>query len=163
MAVDEARERIAQIVATIRAFVRAADAVAAVLLLDQGSAVPPLVVECPAVGAVRLGEGEDTVQVDADRLAATPLELPAVRPPGTLAVDALRAEIASPLGAVEEAARAVRELAERFPGRSVLTVTFATTDEETPLHLAARPGEPMVLVLGDEPFEMAPDWPGSGA
>ncbi len=53
----------------------------------------------------------------------------------------------------------MRELVDAFPGRSVLTVTFATTDPDTPLHLAARSGDPLVLGLGEEQYEMAPGWP----
>ncbi len=157
--VEEARERIAEVVVTLRAFVAAAGASAAVLLLDQGAETPPLVVECPADGAVALSEGEETVALDAERLAAEPLPLPDVRALPPFEVDALRAEITSPLGGVEHHARAIRKLVDAFPGRSILTVTFATTDPETPLHLAARSGDPMVLALGEEQFEMDPAWP----
>lgn len=157
---EDARETIAQIAVTLRAFVHEAGALEATLLLDQGAEVPPLVVECPAVGPVLLAEGEEVVQLDADRLAAEPLGLPAVRALPPFEVDAVRAEITSPLGGVEHHARAVRELAEAFPGRSVLSVQFATTDVETPLVLAARSGDPMVLGLGEEEqFEMPPGWP----
>lgn len=158
--VEEARERIAQVVATLRAFVAAAGALEATLLLDQGEQAPPLAVECPAVGPVLLGEGEQVVQLDADRLAAAPLPLPELRALPPFEVDALRAEIAAPLGGVEHHARAVRELAQAFPGRSVLAVRFATTDPETPLAIAARAGDPLVLALGDdEQFEMPLGWP----
>ena len=158
--VEEAREQIAQIVVTLRAFVHEAGALEATLLLDQGAEVPPLVVECPAVGPVLLAEGEQIVQLDADRLAAEPLVLPEVRALPPFEVDAVRAEVTSPLGGVEHHARAVRELAQAFPGRSVLAVQFATTDLDTPLTLAARPGDPLVLALGeDEQFEMPAGWP----
>jgi len=157
--VEQAREQIAQIAVTLRAFVLAAGARDATLLLDQGAEVPPLVVECPATGPVTLGEGEEVVQLDADRLAAQPLPLPDVRALPPFEVDVLRAEITGPLGGVEHQARAVRELAVAFPGRSALVVTFATTDPETPLQLAARAGDPLVLALGEEQFEMAAGWP----
>lgn len=156
---EEAREQIAQIVATLRAFTSASGAAAAVLLLDQGEGAPPLLVDCPAAGPVQLSEGETTVELDATRLAAAPLPLPEVRALPPFDVDGVRAEITSPLGGVEHHARAVRELVEAFPGRSVLTVTFATNDPDVPLHLAARSGDPIVLGLGEEQFEMAPDWP----
>lgn len=156
---DLARERIAQLVATLRAFAQASGAEGTILLLDQGDRAPPLVVECPAEGGARLSEGERIVQLDAGRLAAEPLWVPDVRPLPPFEVDALRAEITSPLGGVESLARAVRALAERFPGRSVLTVTFPTTDPGTPLHLAARAGDPMVVALGEDQYEMAPGWP----
>ncbi len=67
---EEAREQIAQVVVTLRAFTIASGAFAAVLLLDQGEETPPLLVECPAVGLVGLSEGETTVELDAGRLAA---------------------------------------------------------------------------------------------
>ena len=157
---EAARERIAQIAVTLRTFVHAAGALEATLLLDQGSEVPPLVVECPAVGPVLVGEGEDVVQLAADRLAAQPLSLPEVRALPPFEVDAVRAEITGPLGGIEHHARAVRAVAELFPGRSVLSVGFATTDPETPLRIAARAGDPIVLALGEEEqFEMAPGWP----
>jgi hypothetical protein len=53
----------------------------------------------------------------------------------------------------------VRELAELFPGRSVVSVVFATTDPEIPLQIAARGGDPIVLALGEEQYEMAAGWP----
>jgi hypothetical protein len=159
-AAEDARERIAQVAVTLRTFVHASGALEATLLLDQGAEVPPLVVECPAIGPVLLGEGEEVVQFDADRLAAQPLPLPEVRELPPFEVDAVRAEIIAPLGGIEHQARAVRELVDLFPGRSVLAVVFATTDPETPLQIAARTDDPIVLALGeDEQFEMAPNWP----
>ena len=159
---EEAREQLARIAVTLRAFVHAAGALEATLLLDQGAEAPPLVAECPAVGPVLLAEGEQVVQLDPDRLAAEPLSvpLPELRRLPPFEVDALRAEITAPLGGVEHHARAVRELAEAFPGRSVLSVCFETTDPDTPLTIAARGGDPLVLGLGeDEQFEMPPSWP----
>jgi hypothetical protein len=146
-------------VVTLRAFTAASGAASALLVLDQGEGIPPLLAQCPADGPVTLSEGEDTVALDADRLAAAPLPLPDVRALPPFDVDALRAEITAPLGGIEHLARAVRELADAFPGRSVLTVTFATSDEDTPLHLSARTGDPLVLGLGDEQFEMDSRWP----
>ena len=160
MPAEQAREQIAQIVVTLRQFVHGAGALEATLLLDQGVELPVLAVECPAVGPVLLAEGEEVVQLDADLLAAEPLPLPEVKALPPFEVDAVRAEITSPLGGVEHHARAVRELAGAFPGRSVLSATFATTDVETPLTIAARTGDPLVLALGEEEqFEMPAGWP----
>jgi hypothetical protein len=144
---------------TLRAFTVASGALSALLVLDQGANTPPLLIECPARGAAELSEGEEAVvQLDPALLAAAPLALPDVRPLPPFDVDALRAEITAPLGGIEHLARAVRELADAFPGRSVLSVVFATSDPETPLQLSARAGDPMLLGLGEEQFEMAPDW-----
>jgi hypothetical protein len=157
--VEDAREAIARVAVTLRTFVRAAGALEATLLLDQGADAPPLAVECTASGPLLLAEGEEVVQLDAERLAAAPLALPEVRALPPFEVDAVRAQITAPLGGVEHHARAVRELAGAFPGRSVVTVAFATTDPETPLTIAARSGDPLVLALGEEQFEMASGWP----
>jgi hypothetical protein len=157
--VEEARERIAQIAVTLRTFVHAVGALEATLLLDQGSEVPPLVVECPSVGPVLMGEGEEVVQLDADRLAAEPLPLPEVRALPPFEVDTVRAEIVGPLGGIDHQARAVLDVVELFPGRSVLSVAFATTDPETPLQIAARTDDPIVLALGEEQFELPAGWP----
>jgi hypothetical protein len=156
---EDARERIAEVAVTLRAFVSASGALDATLVLDQGADIPPLVVECGTAGAATLSEGEDVVQLDVARLAAAPLPLPDVKALPPFEVDAVRAEITSPLGGVEHHARAVRELVGAFPGRSVLAVTFATTDPETPLQLAARRDDPLVLAIGDEQFEMDAGWP----
>jgi hypothetical protein len=99
------------------------------------------------------------VRLDASLLAAAPLPLPDVRALPPFDVDALRAEIVAPLGGVEHLAGAVRALVEAFPGRSVLTVSFATSDPEIPLTIAARSGDPLVLGLGEDAWEMAPGWP----
>ncbi len=53
----------------------------------------------------------------------------------------------------------MRDLIALFPGRSVLTATFPTTDHETPFHLAVRGGEPIIAALGKQQFEMPPGWP----
>jgi len=157
---EQAREQIAEIAVTLRRFVHACGALEATLLLDQGADLPVLVVACPAVGPVLLAEGEQVVQLDPDRLAYEPLPLPEVTALPPFEVDAVRAEITAPLGGIEHQARAVRAVAELFPGRSVLSVEFATTDVATPLTIAARTGDPLVLGLGEqEQFEMAPDWP----
>ncbi len=106
-----------------------------------------------------MSEGEASVQLDPDLLAALPLPLPAVRALPPFEVDALRAQITAPLGGVEQLARGVRELAGSFPGRSVLTVSFATLDPDAPLSITARAEDPMVLGLGEEAFEMPAGWP----
>ena len=89
------------------------------------------------------------------------LPLPHVHSFPPLEVDAARAEVTGPVGAVAHLAGAVRELAGSLPGRSVLTVEFETTDPQAPLTIAARAGEPVVLVLGEQQFEMPTGWPES--
>jgi hypothetical protein len=55
----------------------------------------------------------------------------------------------------------VRALAAALGGRNVALVQFETSDPEVPLSITARAeaGEPLVVSLGEEEFEMAPGWP----
>ena len=128
-----------------RAFVAAAGAVGAMLVLDLGSDAPPLLVDVPS------GEAAS------DEPAPGPI--PHVHPLAPPDVDAERAELTAPMGAIDMAARAVRELAAGYPGRSVVTVQWATTDADVPLTIAARRGEPLVIALGAQPFPLAEGWP----
>jgi hypothetical protein len=176
---EETRERIATLAVTLRAFTGLVGAEAAVLLLDRGDGGLPFVVDCPAEGLVTLAEGEQLVELDAARLAAEPLPLPVfdgVAAGAPLRAGTVRAELAaltaggSPSGAagggaaaggasIAPLARALRELTGGFPGRSVVSATFATDDPDRPLQLTARAGDPLVVSLGDEQAELPPGWP----
>lgn len=152
---------LATVLATLRAFVTQAGAEQAVLVLDQGEDVLPAVVLCPAQGEAEISEGEESVLVrDPEAASGTPLPLPEVRAFPPLSVDASRGQLTGPLGAFEHLGRAVRDLAGAFPGRSVLTVAWESTDPAAPVLLAARRGEEMVLALGEEQFELPAGWPG---
>ena len=56
-------------------------------------------------------------------------------------------------------AEAIVALAAAFGGRSVATAEFATREPETPLALAARPGERVVAQIGAETFAFPEGWP----
>lgn len=131
--------------ATLRAFVAAAGAAGAMLVLDLGPDAPPLLVDV-AAGEVASGE-------------PAPGPIPHVHPLAPPDVDAERAELTAPMGAIAMAARAVRQLAGGYPGRSVLTVQWATTDADVPLTIAARRGEALVIALGAQPFALPEGWP----
>ena len=55
----------------------------------------------------------------------------------------------------------VRELAAALGGRNVALAQFETSDPDAPLTVTARaePGEPMVVAIGEEEFELDPAWP----
>jgi len=163
---EETRERIATLAVTLRAFTHAVGAEAAILLLDRGDGGAPFVVDCPAEGLVTLAEGEQMVELDAARLAAEPLPLPAfdgVLVGAPLSVAAVRAELAGTAAGdaspVASLARALRALTGGFPGRSVVSATFLTDDPERPLQLTARAGDPLVASLGEEQSELPVGWP----
>jgi hypothetical protein len=145
--------------ATLRAFVDAGAAERAMLLLDREPDTTVLI-DVPAGAAVTLTEGEDERTLDEAALPnAGATALPPLEPLPPPEVDTERAEVVAPMGAIAGVAAAVRELARRYPGRSVLTVQWPTSDPEAPLAIAARPGEPLVIALGQLQFPMPEGWP----
>jgi hypothetical protein len=142
-------------VATLRAFVEGSGALRAVALVDRGEA-PPLVVDVAADGVVELVDGERTIALADDAYAdEAPIPgLPPLREHPPMEIDPDEGTVGGPLGALDHMARGVHDAAALFPGRTVLTVGFETSDPDTPMFLAAREGEPMVLALGEQQFEL---------
>lgn len=149
------------VIATLRAFLRAAGAERAMALLDRGARRPGLVLDGTADGPFAVAGDDDELLVPEEATSETvPLALPTVKPLPPPAVDAVRGELTAPMGALALQAGAVRDVALALGGRSVLTVQFATTDPDAPLSIAARRDEPIELALGLEQFTMPADWPG---
>jgi len=142
--------------ATVRAFGRAAGAERVVLLVDQGEEAPVAMVEWLEGDRLVVVEGEAAHELTGAAAGARPKALPEVRqiPAATLDLDEERGELAAPLGAVQHLAEAVLALAAAFGGRSVATAEFSTRRPERPLTVAGRPGEPVVLAVGEHRFEL---------
>jgi hypothetical protein len=145
-----ASAELAVVLATVTDFADRAGAARVVVLLD---AEPPLMVERREDGALEVTEGEHARPVPPPRgVAALPLpELRAV-PASALSADPESGELEAPLGTVQLLVGSVRALARALGGRSVATATFATRDPETPLTVAAREGEPVVLDIAGRHF-----------
>jgi len=150
-----------RILATLQAFLEGSEALRAVLLLDRGDAAEPVVVDCLLDGSAEVAEGENVrALADYEWLDAAPLgPLPPLRSFGPLDVDFSALTVTAPFGALDFVARAVRDTAALFPGRSVLSAGFESTDPDRPLFLTARRDEPMVATLGDEEYELPRGWP----
>jgi hypothetical protein len=147
--------------ATVRAFVSGSRALRAVVLLDRGEGIEPVIVDHAAGGAVEVIEGEAgrMTEIPPGAPATLPFDLAPVSRLPPLVVDPAAGELAAPLGAVAAIGRAVRELAGLFGGHSVVTAVFETDDDDVPLVVAARSGEPLLLSLADEQFPMPDGWP----
>ena len=148
--------------ASVREVAARTGATRVVLLLDEGEAVEPTMVEWAEGGTFELTEGGVTESVDPQTLATVvPAVTPDVRPlpPTALTVDPETGELAAPIGALAAIAEAIVALAGAFGGRSVATAEFATREPETPLALAARPGERVVAQLGSETYAFPDGWP----
>jgi hypothetical protein len=81
-------------------------------------------------------------------------ELPPMRRFPPFEVNRQDGSVAGALGGLELLGRAVRDLAGLLPGRSVVAVDYETTDPETPLGIAGRAGEALVVLIGDEEFAL---------
>jgi len=145
------------VVVLLREFLHRSGAVRAVAALEHGG--DAAIVDCAQLQPIEVTTGGRTVVLPhAIELDTPALAVPEVTQLPPFAVSAALGEITSPLGGVEHYARAVHALAAVLPGaRSVALVTWSTTDPETPLSISARGDEPLVVSLGDEEFELAPD------
>lgn len=116
---------------------------------------PPAVIECERFGAivVHSQDGEDLLEHDAAADVDLP-ELPLMRQLPPFDIDPETGKVAGVLGGIEMLGRAVRELASLFGGASVVAAEFETTDPDCQLGLAGRPGEPVVVLLGEHEFEL---------
>ena len=141
-------------VATVRAFAERSGAERVVLLLDEGSAEPPTLIELTEAGLEVIARGQPAPEPT----DAAPASLPEIRavPSSALGVDMELGELEAPIGTVVHLAEVVLALARAGGGRSVATVDFRTRDPELPLTIAAREGEPIVLAIGDRQF-LLPD------
>ena len=111
--------------------------------------------DCAPGGALDLTEPHGAWHIPASLAAgAAPRALPDMRPPPptALVIDAESGELEAPLGVIANLARGVLALASAFGGRSVATAEFATRDPGTPITIAGREGEPLVLAAGDRRF-----------
>lgn len=80
--------------------------------------------------------------------------LPLMRQLPPFEVDPQTGKVAGVLGGLEMLGRVVREIAGLLPGASVVAAEFETTDPEHPLGLAGRGVEPVVVLLGEQEFEL---------
>ncbi|HEX6388265.1 MAG TPA: hypothetical protein VFZ89_02425 [Solirubrobacteraceae bacterium] len=142
------------VVGLLREFLHRSGALRAVAVVDQGD--DAAIVDCSRLMPIEVTvDGRTVVLPHAIDLDAPPLPVPEVAQLPPFEVSAERGEVASPLGGIEHYARAVHGLSAALPGpRSVAMATWSTTDPGTPLSISARGGEPYVVSLGDEQFEL---------
>ena len=140
------------VLATLQDFSARAGAERVAVLLD---CEPPLLVERLEDASLHVTEGEMT-RVATSRPETLGLALPDLRavPASALSADPDTGELAAPIGSIQLLADSVLALARALGGRSVATATFATRDPDTPLTLAAREGEPVVLDIAGRHFNL---------
>jgi hypothetical protein len=78
--------------------------------------------------------------------------LPEMKQLPAMDVDAIEGQVTGAIGGLQMLADAVAGVATLAGGRSVVAADYETTDPDRPLGLAARVGEPVVVLLGDDEF-----------
>ncbi len=149
------------IVVTLREFLHHSGAIRAAALLPPASEEePPSLVDCSRLAPIEVTTDGRTVHLPhALPLDAEPLVLYDVKLLPPFEVKPAEGHIAAPLGGMEHYGYAVRSLARTLGEGAVALITFNTNDPEAPLSLTARVGDPIVVSLGDEEYEMEPGWP----
>jgi hypothetical protein len=144
---------LSEVAATLRSYVSKSGALQGVAVIEDG------VVTCDATGAVtieREGDAEpELVEWRGAQAADLGMELKRLPP---FDVDPVAGEVSGPLGALEHHALGVLHLA-RALGAGRVAIGVLPTLDETTLAISAREGEGVVVVVGDEQFEMEEGWP----
>lgn len=145
-------------VALARELLHASGALRVSVALDSAA---PAIVECERLRAIVVRDGDGNARElphDAAGDVALP-ELPFMRQLPAFDVDPADGRVAGVLGGLEMLGRAVRDVAALLPGASVVAADYETSDPAVPLGIAARAGEPLVVLLGEHEFELAVDEP----
>jgi hypothetical protein len=127
--------------------------VAAVVDIPGG---PTTVVDVGRLAPVEVQIGErivhlpHAIELDAEPLG-TAIELRQLPP---FEVDPAAGEVIGTLGGLDMLAEAMREVSRLLGGRSVAMAQYQTVTPETPLTVAARGDEPVVVTLGEEEWEL---------
>ena len=146
------------ILATVRDFAERSGAMRVAVLLDRGPDHLAPLIEAEPGEPVTIEQGGEHVLVptiDLIGVQPLPLELPRPLPPTALDVDAQQGRIEAPIGAIDALVKALLEFAALLGGRTVVSAEFHTRSL-TPLNLAARAGEPVIVTAGDAQFELPP-------
>ncbi len=149
--------------ATVRAFGERSSAEQVLVLVDSGEESEPTMVEWRPGIPLELTASGITWEVPDDIAAdVPPLPLPGVRPAApasAMRVDIDAGTVEAPPGALPALCEAVLALAGAFGGLTVASADWPTSEAGRALTVAARPGEPAVVGVGDQLFEL----PAAGA
>jgi hypothetical protein len=141
--------------AALRSFVHLSGALRAQALVPQAPGEPPALVSCVRLGPLEVTIGERAIQLSHDvELDAQPPDLGELRPLPPFEVSAERGEVAGMIGGMSLLAEAVTKMAEALGPQAAVVVELETLTPDVPLVVSARAGEPLLVTLGDESFEL---------
>jgi len=143
--------------AALRSFVHLSGALRAQALVPptEEPPAPAAVISCVRLGPLEIAIGERTVELPHDvELAASPPDLGALRPMPPFEVSPERGEVAGMIGGMELLGEAVMVVAEAIGPEAAVVVEMESTTPGLPLVVSARAGEPLLVTLGDDTFDL---------
>jgi hypothetical protein len=143
-------------VATLREFLHRSGALRVVALVATGHG-DTAVVDCERFAPVEIEAGGELLQLPHDaELQAPAAQLGEIRRLPPFEVDAERGQVAGMIGGLAHATDCVRALAGALGDGNVAMAVYETDQPDVPLTLTARggEGEPVVVALGEEQFEL---------
>jgi hypothetical protein len=143
------------VVVLLREFLHRSGALRATALVEGGPGEGAALVDCPRSAPVEVTVGERTVHLPHSvALSVDALPVPEVRQLPPFDVDLETGAVTGTLGGVHYLASAVLGLAGALGPRDVAMVQFETTTPGVPFTITARTGEPVVLAIGVEQYEL---------
>lgn len=141
------------VVETLRVFLHDSGAVRAVAVVD--SETEPAIVDVGRLAPIEVTTGAGMVHLPhAIELDAEAMARPRVHQLPPFDVDVEEATVIGTMGGVDMISDALKELAAAFGGGSAAVAQFPTTTNDVQLTISARLGEPAIVAIGDEQFEL---------
>lgn len=136
----------------LRSFVHRSGALRAQALLPGD---PPALVSCVRLGPLEVMIGERSIALPHDvELDAPAPDLGELRPLPPFEVSPERGEVAGLIGGMDLLGEAVMAIAQAIGPQAAVVVELESTTPDVPLVVSARAGEPLLVTLGDEEFEL---------
>jgi len=149
---EEEDPELALAVALARELLHGTAALIVSVALDRPT---PALIECARLRAIVIREAGGERQLPHDAAADVELpQLPLMRQLPPMEVDPATGKVAGVIGGLDMLGQAIREIACLLPDASVVAAQYETTEPDTPLGLAARRGEAVVVLLGEHEFEL---------
>ena len=141
------------VVETLRVFLHDSGAVRVVAVVDSKN--EPAIVDVARLAPVEVTTDAGMVHLPhAIELDAPALARPRVHQLPPFDVDVEEATVIGTMGGVDMIADALKELAGAFGGDSAAVAQFPTSTNDVQLTISARLGEPVIVAIGDDQFEL---------
>jgi hypothetical protein len=142
-------------VAAVRSFVHLSGALRTQALVEVERGGSPALVSCTRLGPIEVVlDGQEVAMPHDVVVRAAAPDLGDLRPLPPFEVDPAAGEVAGVIGGLDLLAEAMRRLAAAVGGPGAVVAEMETTTPDQPLVLSARLGEPVLVTLGEDSYEL---------